>query len=110
MKYVMFSLPTDPTPRLGILRDNRAIETSEFTSLLALVEAGPAAWQRVASNPVYADQASFPLSDVRLHAPIPRPRKNVFCLGLNYVNHMQESAAARGRQPKIPDVPVFFTK
>src|SRR5262249_50793129 len=24
--------------------------------------------------------------------------------------HMQESAAARGRQPKIPEAPVFFTK
>ncbi len=50
------------------------------------------------------------MQDVRLHAPIPRPRKNVFCLGLNYVSHMKESSAARGRDAKVPEVPVIFSK
>jgi 2-keto-4-pentenoate hydratase/2-oxohepta-3-ene-1,7-dioic acid hydratase in catechol pathway len=50
------------------------------------------------------------LQDVHLHAPIPRPLKNVFCLGLNYVSHMEETSRARGREIKIPDVPVFFSK
>jgi len=44
------------------------------------------------------------VDSVRLEAPIPRPRKNVFCLGLNYAKH-----AAEGGQP-IPKDPVFFTK
>ena len=49
-------------------------------------------------------------SSVRWHAPIPRPAKNVFCLGLNYVAHAKESSQARGREMKIPTVPVIFTK
>ncbi len=32
------------------------------------------------------------------------------CLGLNYRSHAIESAAAFGRETKIPTVPVFFTK
>ena len=35
--------------------------------------------------------------NVRLLAPIPRPRKNVFCVGMNYLAHAQESARVRGR-------------
>jgi 2-keto-4-pentenoate hydratase/2-oxohepta-3-ene-1,7-dioic acid hydratase in catechol pathway len=45
-----------------------------------------------------------------LLAPIPRPRRNVMCLGLNYVEHARESAEARGREFKQHQYPVFFTK
>lgn len=43
-------------------------------------------------------------ASVHIEAPIPRPRKNLFCLGLNYAKH-----AAEGGQP-VPKDPVFFTK
>ena len=47
---------------------------------------------------------------IRWHAPIPRPTKNVFCLGRNYVAHAEEAARARGQEVKIPTIPVIFTK
>jgi 2-keto-4-pentenoate hydratase/2-oxohepta-3-ene-1,7-dioic acid hydratase in catechol pathway len=34
----------------------------------------------------------------------------VVCVGLNYVAHAIESDRARGREPKLPTRPVFFTK
>jgi 2-keto-4-pentenoate hydratase/2-oxohepta-3-ene-1,7-dioic acid hydratase in catechol pathway len=56
-----------------------------------------------------------PLTSVRLTAPIPRPRRNIFCVGKNYHAHAKEfagsgfdsSAKAGG---DIPAVPIFFTK
>jgi 2-keto-4-pentenoate hydratase/2-oxohepta-3-ene-1,7-dioic acid hydratase in catechol pathway len=44
------------------------------------------------------------LARARLEAPIPRPARNVFCLGRNY----QEHAAERGAE--APPHPVYFTK
>lgn len=44
------------------------------------------------------------LTDLELAAPIPRPRKNIVCLGLNYADH-----AAEARR-ETPEHPVFFTK
>jgi 2-keto-4-pentenoate hydratase/2-oxohepta-3-ene-1,7-dioic acid hydratase in catechol pathway len=44
------------------------------------------------------------LAHARLEAPIPRPARNVFCLGRNYAEH----AAERGAQ--APAHPVYFTK
>ena len=80
-------------------------------TLLALIQAGPDAWQRAARTAAVAgDRHTHPLSSIRWHAPIPRPAKNVFCLGANYVAHAKESAQARGREMKIPTVPVIFTK
>ena len=50
------------------------------------------------------------LSDIRLSAPIPRPTKNVFCVGRNYVDHVAEGYRARGTETKLPEAPQFFTK
>jgi len=113
MRYVTFSLSADPTPRLGALRGHRVLDLSVNggpPSLLALIQAGPAQWQRAAAVSEAMGDAGHMLDAVRLHAPIPRPLKNVFCLGLNYAAHARESAAARNRETKIPDVPVFFSK
>jgi 2-keto-4-pentenoate hydratase/2-oxohepta-3-ene-1,7-dioic acid hydratase in catechol pathway len=45
-----------------------------------------------------------PVGKVRLETPIPRPARNVFCLGRNYKEH----AAERGAE--APPHPVYFTK
>lgn len=49
-----------------------------------------------------------PLRDVTLLAPIPRPRKNIFAVGLNYVDPGAAGAADAGKG--MPDKPVYFTK
>jgi 2-keto-4-pentenoate hydratase/2-oxohepta-3-ene-1,7-dioic acid hydratase in catechol pathway len=123
MRYVTFSLPGDPTQRLGAVRGDRVVDVSKAIkdtwtgpapdSLLALIDAGPEAWKEVAAlvePDLAASSGAHRLQDVVCHAPIPRPRKNIFCLGQNYLNHLQEAARARERQAKIPEVPVFFTK
>lgn len=51
------------------------------------------------------------LEQVRLLAPIPRPSKNVFCIGRNYREHIVEGNRARGRDPNdFPKVIEVFTK
>jgi 2-keto-4-pentenoate hydratase/2-oxohepta-3-ene-1,7-dioic acid hydratase in catechol pathway len=55
------------------------------------------------------------LERVRLLAPIPRPVRNVICIGKNYRAHVQElqgaasSLAGDGKQA-LPEQPIFFTK
>ena len=113
MRYATFSLPTDPTLRFGAVRGDRIIDLTSVggpPSLLALVQAGAAEWDRTRGRVEASRDQGRALADVRLHAPIPRPLKNIFCLGLNYAAHAKESAQARNRETKIPDFPVIFTK
>jgi 2-keto-4-pentenoate hydratase/2-oxohepta-3-ene-1,7-dioic acid hydratase in catechol pathway len=51
-----------------------------------------------------------PLDDARLLPPIPRPPKNVLCVGKNYVEHVREGAAAEGVAFEIPTAPIWFSK
>jgi 2-keto-4-pentenoate hydratase/2-oxohepta-3-ene-1,7-dioic acid hydratase in catechol pathway len=54
--------------------------------------------------------ALLKLSQVKIVAPIPQPRKNVILLGVNYKEHIEEGARARSIELKYPEAPVFFTK
>ena len=77
--------------------------------MLALIDGGAAAFAQVRSY-LTPDRPALPIAAVTLLAPIPQPRRNVMCLGLNYAEHAQESAEARGREFKPHQHPVFFTK
>lgn len=59
---------------------------------------------RKAEQWAQSKRVAVPLARARLLAPIPRPRKNIMCMGRNYAEHARES----GNAP--PEVPVFFTK
>lgn len=122
MRYAMFSIPGD-SPRLGIVHGQRVFDARGLEAtlgsgaapetLLQLIKLGPDACRRVAdaaSSLVGDGAVSHAAADVRWHAPIPRPIKNVFCVGRNYAKHVNEMAAARHEAPQIPDHPVFFTK
>ena len=51
-----------------------------------------------------------PLSSVKLLAPIPDPKRNVMCLGLNYAEHAAEHYSTTGQQTELPDYPIVFNK
>jgi 2-keto-4-pentenoate hydratase/2-oxohepta-3-ene-1,7-dioic acid hydratase in catechol pathway len=54
----------------------------------------------------------LPLSAITLRAPLPRPRRNLFCIGRNYRSHANELAASvfRDTVDKDTDWPIVFSK
>ncbi len=79
--------------------------------MLGLIEAGPPHWRRFAAELAGSPpRCRVALEEVNLLAPIPRPRKNILCLGWNYADHAAESLAAHGREPVLPEHSVVFTK
>ncbi|SNT03776.1 2-keto-4-pentenoate hydratase/2-oxohepta-3-ene-1,7-dioic acid hydratase (catechol pathway) [Tardiphaga sp. OK246] len=57
--------------------------------------------------------APLPIASVELLAPIPRPARNVFCVGKNYHEHAKEFAGSgfdSSAKEVVPEAPVIFTK
>ncbi|QEK11888.1 fumarylacetoacetate hydrolase family protein [Crassaminicella thermophila] len=52
----------------------------------------------------------IPLENVKLCAPIPYPRRNLICLGKNYLDHAKEIIGLPGANDEIPKFPIYFTK
>ncbi len=105
------------SPRLGIVRDEQIIDAAALpgfagvTDMLTLIDQGADGLARLRDALARASDAQLrqtgalhALADVRLLAPIPRPRKNIFCLGQNYAEHALEHGATP------PTTPIFFTK
>jgi len=69
---------------------------------------------QVAGSEPAVTGSSVALDEIILEAPLPRPRRNVFCVGKNYYDHAHEfsnsgfdSSAAQGAVPKFP---IVFSK
>jgi len=82
------------------------------TDMLALIEGGATALAAV-RDLLRAPPAGAVLAagGYTLLAPIPRPRRNVFCVGRNYMDHVAEGDRTRGiTNSELPKFPQFFTK
>ena len=84
-------------------------EGREFGAL-ALVE------RTAAGLPLPSEEgAPLPLDSVKLDAPLPRPRRNIFCVGKNYRAHAREFAQSgfdSSAKPgdDVPSHPIIFSK
>ena len=60
--------------------------------------------------------AGIPLAAVKVEAPIPRPARNIMCVGKNYHEHAKEftksgfDSSASSAADAIPTAPIIFTK
>ena len=105
MRYVSYS-DASGTPRPGVIEgDSVKPFASDVPSLDAFIAMSPAD-RKTAIGKL---GAPIPLAGLKLHAPL-HPKKNVFCVGRNYLAHAEEGAKALGQELKLPDVPTYFTK
>ena len=118
------------SPAAGIVVGDRIVDLAGGASALrldplpttvsALIAAGPHAWdvarelsgraaQTEAARRLEAAGHSRPLSDVQLLVPLAL-RKNVFCVGTNYAEHVAEGCRRRGEPVVLPKSAEYFTK
>lgn len=88
------------------LADLMSQAPATMAGFVALGNAGVAEVRAALAN------ASRPIdkTSATLLAPIPRPAKNVFCVGRNYIEHIAEDNRSRDLQTELPKYPQFFTK
>ena len=80
-------------------------------TMLDLIDGGTEALDAVRGAFASAPMEAFvPADQTELLAPIPRPRQNIMCMGLNYADHVEEASASLGRSKDLPKYPIVFTK
>jgi 2-keto-4-pentenoate hydratase/2-oxohepta-3-ene-1,7-dioic acid hydratase in catechol pathway len=111
MKLVTFR--SDRGDFAGVLSSDSVIDASAIAGtmpqlLTFIVERGVAA-----VDDALANAPRLPLSSVRLLAPLPRPAKNIFCVGKNYHEHAKEFADSgfdSSGKEATPSLPIIFSK
>lgn len=124
MKLVTYRLAPDSAGRLGAIVGGDLIDVERLgiaakielpVSMQTFIDLGPTATAALkkaltdgAGN--WPVGAAFPVENATFLAPIPRPRKNIFGIGLNYVEHAAESSRALDTKRELPTKPVLFSK
>jgi 2-keto-4-pentenoate hydratase/2-oxohepta-3-ene-1,7-dioic acid hydratase in catechol pathway len=105
-----------------IVADDTIIRTEDLVAgavdedeMLDLLASGARFWSELRDAARDA-KGGIPLANAKLLAPVPRPPRNVFCVGWNYSEHFAEGKQARGETgpqlapQEIPEFPSLFSK
>jgi 2-keto-4-pentenoate hydratase/2-oxohepta-3-ene-1,7-dioic acid hydratase in catechol pathway len=105
-------------PRAAVIApDNTLLPIADLVpggpeEMLDVIQSGPGLWDRIRQAARSASSGQ-PLGSVQLTAPVPKPRRNVFCVGWNYSEHFAEGQGFRGPNDdvkEIPPYPALFSK
>jgi len=95
--------------------DGRQVEPFQLSPEEAARGALPIVEAHATGRALPATGAAIALDQVQLLAPIPRPRRNIFCVGKNYHAHAKEFAgsgfdSSAKSHGDIPAEPIYFSK
>ena len=109
MKLVTYQY--DGIERVGALTpDGAAILPLPYPDMNTLIESASFADLLSAASAAESSGASVPAAEAVLCAPIPRPRQDIICLGMNYRDHLTEAANYDSAFAKGRPVTVYFSK
>lgn len=114
----------DTEPRLGFINNNQVIDMEDFgeisnfplpTTMLELIDMGFELVEELKdmiaeTDPSFFEEIAYEMDEITFLAPIPKPRKNIIGIGLNYTEHVAESARGLDTSGKLPQKPIIFSK
>lgn len=123
MKLLTY-LTSDNEQRAAFIHNNKAVDISDFgevvnfplpSTILELIDMGFEVIDEIHSllgdvTEVELNEISYDLDEIQILAPIPKPRKNIIGIGLNYTEHVAESARTLDTTGKLPQKPIIFSK
>lgn len=110
--------------RLGFIHNNLIIDMENFgnimqfplpSTMLGLIDMGDIVIPEINALMINCDPndlrgISFTMDEITILAPIPRPRKNIIGIGLNFTEHVAESARTLDTSKELPQKPIIFSK
>lgn len=114
----------DTEARLGFIHNNQVIDMEDFgeisnfplpNDMLELIDMGFEVIAEIydlisETSQKQLDELSYAIDEITILAPIEKPRKNIIGIGLNYTEHVAESARTLDTTGKLPTKPIIFSK
>jgi len=124
MKLLTYKTQDSDEQRLGFIHNNQVIDMEDFgeisnfplpTTMLELIDMGFELVQELnemiaATDEEFFKEIAYEMHEITFLAPIPKPRKNIIGIGLNYTEHVAESARTLDTTGKLPQKPIIFSK
>ena len=128
LRFATCLFEANDTPRVGIIQnDGKVIDViteakrqgiapvfsgNSMISLISSGDAGIAQVNALVKNVAPHSPNLLKIDQVKLLSPVPKPERNIYCVGWNYLEHFEEGRDVRADKgvSNIPEHPVFFSK
>lgn len=124
MKLLTYTTKDNNKSRLGFIHNNQVIDMQDFgdisnfplpNDMLDLIDMGfeviSEITELISETPEnFFEEIAYEMDEVVFMAPIEKPRKNIIGIGLNYTEHVAESARTLDTTGKLPTKPIIFSK
>ena len=123
MKLITY-ITADTEARLGFIHNNQVIDMEDFgaisnfplpNDMLDLIDLGFEIIAEITeiiseTSKEFFVEVAYEMNEITILAPIEKPRKNIIGIGLNYTEHVAESARTLDTTGKLPQKPIIFSK
>lgn len=96
--------------KTGIIPASKVLKGAENLDMTGIIEIFESLDLDQLKNSLDTYQEEIELSHVKILSPIPYPRRNVICLGKNYLDHINEVKSLKNVNSDIPEKPIYFSK
>ena len=110
--------------RLGFIHNNQVIDMEDFgeisnfplpDNMLDLIDLGFEIIAEITeiiseTSKEFFEEVAYEMSEITILAPIEKPRKNIIGIGLNFTEHIAESARTLDTANELPQKPIIFSK
>ena len=96
--------------KTGIIPASKVLKGAENLDMTGIIEIFDSIDLDQLKNSLDTYQEAIRLSQVKVLSPIPYPRRNVICLGKNYLDHINEVKSLKNVNSDIPEKPIYFSK
>lgn len=95
--------------KTGIILASKVLSVN-YTNMIDIIEMFNELDLEELDNAIKSCKEVIPLSKVKILSPIPYPKRNVLCLGKNYLDHINEVKSLKNVNADIPQKPIYFSK
>lgn len=96
--------------KTGIIPASKVLPISTKSDMISIIEMFENIDLEKLNKEIKSSKDEIKLSEVKILSPIPYPKRNVLCLGKNYLDHISEVKSLKNVNTDIPQKPIYFSK
>jgi 2-keto-4-pentenoate hydratase/2-oxohepta-3-ene-1,7-dioic acid hydratase in catechol pathway len=96
--------------KTGIIPASKIFQGAENLDMIGIIEIFDTINFDALKNAIDTYEDVLKLKEVKVLSPIPYPKRNVICLGKNYLDHVNEVKSLKNVNSDIPHKPIYFSK
>lgn len=94
----------------GIIPASEVLQGAANLDMIGIIEIFNNFNLKELKNTINTYKDVISLNEVKVLSPIPFPKRNIICLGKNYLDHISEVKSLKNVNSDIPQKPIYFSK